>query len=127
MCGSHSVSFGQYGLRYSNILTEFLEVRKGILEEGAAKTHWIKTEVIQRGYFRARDRQDIRLWPQRAAGPGWAKPQAAESWTRGRKLLEPSFPNQRVPWAWEAQPGKAALPPSLLALTDATAGRLGLS
>lgn len=47
MCGSHSVSFGQYGLRYSDVLTESPEVRKGILEEGAAKTHWIKTEVTQ--------------------------------------------------------------------------------
>lgn len=73
MCGSHSVAFGQYGLRYSDVLTESLEVRKGILEEGAAKTHWIKTEVTQRGYFRAKDWQDIWLWPQRAAGPGWAE------------------------------------------------------
>lgn len=35
------------------------EIRKGVLEEGEAKIHWIKTEVTQRGYFRAKDLQDI--------------------------------------------------------------------
>lgn len=88
-------------------------MRKGTLEEGAAKTHWIKTEVTQRGYFRARDLQDIRLWPQRAAGPGWAElsPRQLRAGPEGGSYWSQTFQSSMSHVGLgSSEPGKAALP-----------------